>query len=72
MSFRVTAVARREFFLAAVWYDQRQMGLGDRFVNAVKRAFERVGTVRIRTPRKRPRVGGGTSDAVLLMDFPIR
>ena len=42
MSFRVVAPARREFFQAAAWYDQRREGLGDQFVDPIKRAFQRI------------------------------
>ena len=42
MSFRVVDPARLEFAHAAFWYDQRQAGLGDQFVDAVKHAFQRI------------------------------
>ena len=42
MSFRVVDPARLEFAHAAFWYDQRQVGLGDQFVDAVKHAFQRI------------------------------
>ena len=42
MSFRVVAPARREFAQASAWYDQRREGLGDQFVDAIKRAFQRI------------------------------
>lgn len=42
MSFRVVDPARLEFAHAAFGYDQRQVGLGDQFVDAVKNAFQRI------------------------------
>lgn len=62
--------ARAEFRLAALWYDERQTGLGDAFVTAVNSTLERVASA----PESYPRWPGVTQQTVIrkatLLAFP--
>ena len=42
MSFRLLAPARRELKFSAAWYERRQTGLGERFLDSVRQAFQRI------------------------------
>lgn len=42
MSFRLLAPARRELKHDATWYERRQAGLGERFLDSVRQAFQRI------------------------------
>lgn len=42
MSFRLLAPARRELKQDATWYERQQAGLGERFLDAVRQAFQRI------------------------------
>ncbi len=42
MSFRLLAPARRELKQDAAWYECRQAGLGERFLDSVRQAFQRI------------------------------
>ncbi len=42
MSFRLLASARRELKQDAAWYERREGGLGERFLDAVRQGFQRI------------------------------
>ena len=42
MSFHLAGPARRELVREIVWYERRQEGLGERFIESVRQAFQRV------------------------------
>lgn len=42
MSFRLLVSARRELKQDAAWYECRQTGLGERFLDSVRQAFQRI------------------------------
>ena len=45
MSVRFTVIAELELEEAREWYEGRSAGLGDRFVEAVYEALQRIGTM---------------------------
>ena len=42
MWFHLAGAARRELVRDVAWYNQRQAGLGDQFLEAVRQAFHRI------------------------------
>lgn len=43
MTVRVTSAAQGEIDTAAAWYERQQDGLGDKFLNRVEQALEKIG-----------------------------
>ncbi len=51
MRFHLAGAARRELVRDVAWYNQREAGLGDRFLEAVRQAFHRI----VRNPDSHPK-----------------
>jgi len=71
-AFRIEPEAASELEGAAVWYDQRRLGLGAEFLEAIDATLERI----VRWPHAAPRVRGVAADVPArrapVARFPIK
>ena len=70
MKFRVLPIADQEALASALWYEQQQQGLGERFTTALEQAFATLREDPHRAPLAEYYRGVHELRRILLHDFP--